>query len=347
MAEEEKPAEGEKKEAPEVEETGIEILDGDFAPEEDFGPADPADDEKKDAEDDSSKSSDDTLDGDAGGEGSDAKEVDKSGEKSSDESDKSGEEGEDGKGDEDSGDGKSKTPDTVPYDRFAEVIKDRNELREKIGEVSGRLSAVEKSKDADAEKAKEEEESADDDEPFQGTNKEFRAAVKEEAAKVAGSGNPELEANVTRLTLRLSEKEAKEKYSDYDEIVNESGVMDNMLKMAAEGDEGVKNTIAGIMADKDPAGKLYSACRTILGKTPPRVDEIDADDWAQAEPALKALGLKTTKESWEARRTKKEKPDEKKGSGSKTLRNAPGSGGGSGGGNDDGGEIDLEEAFPN
>ena len=349
MSEEEKPAEGEQKEAPETEVTGIEILDdADFAPTEDFGPMEPEDEEKKDAEDDSSKSSDDTLDGDAGGKGSDANEVDKSGEKSPDESDKLGKDGDKKRDDKDSKKGETEPPETVPYSRFAEVVKHRNETREKLGELSGRLSAIEQSKAAAAEKAKEEEDSEDDDEPFQGTNKEFREAVKAEAAKVAGSGNAKLEENVTRLTLRISEKEAREKYSDYDEIVTESGVLNNMFELAAKGDAGVKSTIAEILADKNPAGRLYETCRTILGKTPPRVDELDPDDWEQVEPTLKKLGLKTTKESWEARRDKKDKPAEKKEKpGSKTLRSAPGGGSGSDGGNNSGGEIDLEEAFPN
>ncbi len=330
-----------------------EILEGEtFAPVEDFGEQAPTDDEKKGAEDDSSKSSDDTSDDAAEGEGGGKKEGDDSEGKSSDESAESGKEGEDEKDGKDSKkDGDTKPPETVPYSRFAEVVKDRNETREKLGELSGRLSAVEKDKTAEAEKQQEEEESADDDEPFQGTNKEFRAAVKEEAGKVAASQNAELETSVSKLTLRMSQKEAREQYADYDEIVTESGVLDNLYEMAEKGDKAAKQTIASILSDKNPAGRLYNFARDLQGKTPPRVDELDAEKWEHVAPVLKKLGLKTTEEQWKDRRKKSsgKKKDDDKGSddsgGDETLRGAPG-GKGPDGNADDDGDIDLEQAFP-
>lgn len=337
MGDEKKPEEGKE---PEAEVTGIGILDDeDFAPEEDFGEPIPQDDEdKKDPEDDPSKSTDDTPDDAAGGEGS--------GKKEGDESEESGK---------DEGDGKDKKPDTIPYNRFAEVVKDRNELREKIGEVSGRLSTIEKDRVADVAKSKEEAEENDEelDEPFQGSNREFRDAVRVEAEKASTSKGAELEKEITRLTLRVSEREARDTYSDYDKIVNESGVMGELMKMADAGDAEARSTIRDILASKNPASKLYTFAREAQGLTPPRVDEIDPDKWDDVEPTLKKLGLNTTKEAWEARRSK-EKDDggekKKKDSGKKsgaggTLRDAPG-GAGPDDKNDDDGDYDLDKLFP-
>lgn len=346
-----------KEETQEPKATGIDILDSEmFKNEEDFGPEEPAD-EKKETEEASSTSTDKTLESAAGGQedgttGNEKPEEEPPAKEKSQEEppakEKSTEEppAKDGK----------EPPETVPYDRFAKVIGDRNELREKVANLSGRFDAMEKvaadKVKTDAEKP--EEEPADIDDPITLTKRELQEQIREEAKKLTPEPDESLRQEMQQMNLRMSERDARADHEDYDDVVYESGFFRELELAAKEGSKDAKETIREIFASKNPAGEMYSFACDVQGKTPPDVKDLNADDWAQVEPVLKKLGLNTTEDKWKNRRgkpkeepSKKEKGEEEEApapDGDQTLRNVP-SGDAPPKGAADDGEIDLDKMF--
>jgi len=349
--------ETEEKETQEPKATGLEVLDDDmFKKEEDFGPTEP-DDENKAPEDDSSKSSDETPESTAGGQ-DDGTTGDDKPEEEPPAKEKSREEppAEEKPEEKPPAEGGDKPPATVPYGRFAEVVGDRNELREKIGNLSGRLSAMEGAAAAKAktEAEKPEEEPEDLDDPITLTKRELREQIKVEAEKLAPEPDESLRQEVEQMNLRMSERDARADHKDYDDVVYGSGFFRELELAAKEGSDDAKETIREILASENPATEMYSFACDVQGKTPPDVKDLNADDWAQVEPVLKKLGLTTTEDKWKDRRgksketpPKKEKGEEEEAppaDGDQTLRKVPSGDEPPKGGADDG-EIDLDNMF--
>jgi hypothetical protein len=262
-----------------------------FASEDDFAPPTDEEDEKEGSQDDSSTSSDDTSEGDADGNKDVANETDSEGE---------------GAGASDSDDDdESAAGETIPKGRFGKVVAQRNELREEVSQLKARLAAkdeVQKSQAKPEDEKKEDEDEEDLDEPFMGTRRDFREAVRKEAKAIAEEQTGSVRGEVTKLHMRMSEREFRQSHNDYDKVVYESGFMEKLQNLAKGGDREAQSIVRDILASEDPAAELYDAAREVQGLKPPAVDEIDADNWDQVKPVLDALGLKTTKEKWASRR---------------------------------------------